>query len=303
MSTPTQVPAQQAPAVVSVEGSDPFRFGWRYVWRKGEDGLMKQVQVPLTLEDVLHPQEEDFIANNAAHAQDCRYLEHALLIAVNGRENVEVLRDVRVDWGVEAVKAHGPDLAVFADVRQGWKRDAGTFHVRELGARPLLVIEVTSPSTRSTDLDDKVIEYHRAGVPFYAIIDYRPELEQRQVHLLGYRSTAEGYVRVQLNEQGRLWLEAVRLWLAGDGEWAVCFDELGQRIPDSQQLNRDAQKAEVRAQQAESDAQKAEVRAQQAESDAQKARQENADLKARLAELERQQQRPGGGTAAGPPST
>jgi Uma2 family endonuclease len=235
---------------------------------------MEQVQVPLTLEDVLHPQEEDFIVNNPAHSQDCHYLKHALLIAVNGRPGVEVLRDTRVDWGVEGVKAHGPDLAVFADVRQPWKRDVGTFHAKELGARALLVIEVTSPTTRSTDLDDKVVEYHKAGVPFYAIIDYRPELEQRQVHLLGYRATPEGYVRVPLDEQPRLWLEAVRLWLGGGGERAVCFDEHGQPIPDTQQLNRDAQKA----------------------------RQENADLKARLAELERQLQQRSGSTEV-PPST
>ena len=144
MSHPTEVIGQAAENLTRDE-AERFRFGWRYVWMKDEDGLMVQVRVPLTPEDVLHPQEEDFIVNNPAHGRDCRYLESVLRRALGGRAGVEVLRDVRVDWGKENVPAHGPDLAVFADVRQPWRLDVGTFHVRAHAARPLLVIEVTSP--------------------------------------------------------------------------------------------------------------------------------------------------------------
>ena len=117
MSTPTQTPVEQAP-IPQVEQSDPFRFGCAYVWQKGVNGLMVQVQVPLTYEDVLHPQEEDFIVNNAAHDRDCHYLKDAFLLALAGRNDIEVLCDVRVDWQVERVKPHGPDLAIFVDVRK-----------------------------------------------------------------------------------------------------------------------------------------------------------------------------------------
>ena len=40
----------------------------------------------------------------------------------------------------------------------------------EAKARPALVIEVTSPSTRYHDLNTKVFLYHRAGVPFEAVV-------------------------------------------------------------------------------------------------------------------------------------
>ena len=34
---------------------DPYRYGWRYVCRPGANGRKVWEQVPLTLEDVLHP--------------------------------------------------------------------------------------------------------------------------------------------------------------------------------------------------------------------------------------------------------
>jgi hypothetical protein len=40
---------------------NPFRYGWRFVRRTAEDGTESLDQVPLTLEDVLHPQENDVI--------------------------------------------------------------------------------------------------------------------------------------------------------------------------------------------------------------------------------------------------
>ncbi len=34
---------------------DPFRFGWRYVPQVGADDRKRWVQVPLSLDDALHP--------------------------------------------------------------------------------------------------------------------------------------------------------------------------------------------------------------------------------------------------------
>ena len=106
------------------------------------------VQVPLTHEDVLHPQEEDFIVQTDAHDCDCYYLKSALERKFAGRDDVEVLNDVRVDWQVEGIKPHGPDLSIFANVPKSWKRETGTLLVKTVGDQPMMVIEVTSPSTR-----------------------------------------------------------------------------------------------------------------------------------------------------------
>jgi len=67
------------------------------------------------------------------------------------------------------------------------------------------------------------------------------------MHLLGYRATPEGYVRVPLDGRGRLWLEPVRVWLAAEGGRVVCYDEGDNRIPDVAQMAQNAQQAEARA--------------------------------------------------------
>jgi hypothetical protein len=213
-----------------VAGTDPFRYGWRYVRKADEAGKTAWVRVPLTQEDVLHPQEEDFIVQTNAHQRDCQHLKNVLDEQLVGRPGMKVFHDMRTDWGVRGVTPHGPDFVVFEGMVGEWSPIRGTFMAAEVGARPVLVIEVTSPSTRDTDLDDKVVEYYKAGVPFYAIVDSRPGEEPRCVRLLGYRATPEGYVRVPLDERGWLWLDPVRIWLAGGGEKVVCYDEQGNRI-------------------------------------------------------------------------
>ena len=65
---------------------DPFYYGWRYVERKLPDGSTEWEQVPLTLEDVLHPEEGDCIVNNTAHDDTLRYLKGEELITHLGRE-------------------------------------------------------------------------------------------------------------------------------------------------------------------------------------------------------------------------
>ncbi len=54
--------------------SDPFFYGWRYIHVQRADGTEDIDQVPLTLEDVLHPEEGDHIVNSTEHADDVIYL-------------------------------------------------------------------------------------------------------------------------------------------------------------------------------------------------------------------------------------
>jgi hypothetical protein len=60
--------AGSASEVQQANGTDdPFRYGWRYVKRVLPDGTVDLEQMPLTLEDVLHPQEEDHISYTNLH--------------------------------------------------------------------------------------------------------------------------------------------------------------------------------------------------------------------------------------------
>lgn len=51
---------------------DPFRYGWRHVERRREGGTRVLERVPLTLLDVLHPQEGDQVTHSDAHQRRCR---------------------------------------------------------------------------------------------------------------------------------------------------------------------------------------------------------------------------------------
>jgi colicin import membrane protein len=65
-----QAPGQSAP-----DDSDPFRYGWRYVLVQHEDGSESLDQVPLTLEDALHPEDGDHIVHTQPHDIDLTYLK------------------------------------------------------------------------------------------------------------------------------------------------------------------------------------------------------------------------------------
>jgi len=237
------------------EKEAPCRLGWRYVPQVGTDGQTRYKQVPLTQDDLLHPQEEDFIVNNGVHDDICTYLRNALFTHFADRADVVVLHDYRVDWGVEGVQPLGPDFSVFDNVHVPWDRMRGTFYVAELDAKPLLAIEVTSPSTRNVDMDDKEDLYFRAGIPYYAIVDPRPLPQGSwEVRLMGYQldtGKRRRYFRDRLDERGRLWLETIALWLASEGEVVVCYDEQGHRLIDHVEAVQAAQQAQTRAETAE----------------------------------------------------
>jgi len=258
------------------EQDDPWRIGWRYVRREGPDGQVKVERVPLRQEDLLYPEEEDFIVENPAHEDICAYLRGALFQHLTGQAGVVVLHDCRVDWGAAGVQPLGPDFSVFDNVHVPWDHNRGTFHVAALGARPLLVVEVTSPTTRDVDLDEKVDLYFRANIPFYAIVDPRPHpTGGREVRLIGYRMDTrnhQGYFRAPPDDHGRLWLETIRLWLSGEGEYVVCFNERGERLIDLPDALRAVEAATLRAETAEARATAAEVRAKELEAEMQRFR-------------------------------
>jgi colicin import membrane protein len=283
------------PAAEGRPESDPFRYGWRYMWKEGPNGQPKRVQVPLTPEDVLHPQEDDFIVQNPAHEEDCHYLKAVLESHLVGRPGVVIYRDMRIDWGVAGIEPHGPDLAVLENVPENLPRQLGTLRVRECGARPLLVIEVTSPTTREGDLDEKIVEYDLAGVPFYAIVDRRFRTQREELRLLAYRATEQGYVRVKLDPRGRLFLEPISLWLEIEDHNLVCRDAQGQRLLEYQEAVQ-VYRAEVQARkEAEARAEQERVRAEQERA---RAEQERARAEAETQARQQAEQRAQAATQA-----
>ena len=134
---------------------DPFRYGWRYVRRPTPDDPDHLEPVPLTLEDVLHPDVGDFIVHSDRHETDRMYLTAVLRARLEAHGRAIVLSDVRVAWDVPDLRPHGPDVMVIPGLRE--RRDWSTFDVAEEGARPALMIEITSPETRENDVVWKVV--------------------------------------------------------------------------------------------------------------------------------------------------
>jgi colicin import membrane protein len=273
------------------EQPDPFRFGWRYVNRPGPDGTDEYVRVPLTLDDVLHPQEHDHIPENSQQSRDRRYLTAVLEWRLAGNPQALVLSDCLIDWGIRGLRNHSPDVSVFDGVRDPARRHWGTFAVAAEGATPVLAIEVVSPDAhdrqaRENDTVHNVREYYRARVPLYLIVDQERVDGPRQ--LVCYRRGARKLVRVPADEQGRILLEPVRLLVGLRDEWVVCWDaDTGEEIGDVKALERD-RAAEAEARQAAEAAHAAEAQARQTVEAA------LAEAQARIRELEARSRNGGG---------
>jgi len=210
------------PPTTAVAEADPFRYGWRFVYRKEPDGTLIEEQVPLTLEDLLFPEEGDFVVQTVGHNQNCAYLMLVLKARLADDPSAVVISDCRVAWDVPGLKPLGPDVAVFFGLH-GYE-DWGTLDVAKEGAIPALVIEVTSPDTRKNDVGIKKEFYHRAGVPQYVIVDVRSRKDGRQLRLTSYRHTPAGYEPIPPNDRGWVWLDSIGIWLGSAEGRAVCYD-------------------------------------------------------------------------------
>ncbi len=277
-----------------VDAKDPYAYGWRYVKKNVSNGSTKLVKVPLTLEDILHPQEEDFRVLTNAHRLDCQYLAEVIEASLVEKSGAQLLADCRVAWDAKGKYGHGPDIAVVFNV--GAVRDWGTFNVVKEGTKPALIVEVTSPSTRSTDLVDKVREYAEVGVPHYVIADACRRKGVRTIALIDYHldpKTSVYWVK-PIEENGRVWLPEVQLWLGVDDGRLACYDLNGRRKgtytevdvarKEAERLVAEEKRSRVKADKKTEEAVRAKVTAEN----------HAANLEARVRELEQQMRRRNG---------
>ena len=239
------------PEKITDQKADPFRLGRRYLKEVGPDGEETYREVPLREEDLLFPQEGDRLVVTDPHVQNMLYLRGALDILLRDRPDAKVFSDHVIDFGVEGIRPLGPDVVVFVDLKEPWHAKSGTFEVVEFAARPLLVVEMTSPDTRRNDLAPKVDLYYRVGVPYYAIVDHGPRGDWSPVVLRGYRAAPGGYSPVQPDEKGRLWLPTLNLWLVPEDEKVFLYTADGERLPDWSETHAANKKATVRIEELE----------------------------------------------------
>jgi len=251
---------------------DPYFYGWREVSTVGEDGTQKWERIPLTEWDVLHPQEEDFIMQIGAHSRNCVYALQAIQDVLANRPGTLVLFDHRVDWQVPGIIPHGPDVVALSNLTAPWDLQRGTFPVKDMNATVLAVIEITSPSTRNVDFDEKVVEYHEAGIPYYILADTREIRGQSSLTVLGFEAHPAGYLRLRPDPTFGIWVPTLAMWFGAEGDFLVCYDKNKVRIPEHSALRQQATDAAARAE------------AEKARADAEKARADKAAATAAAAE-------------------
>ena len=218
------------------QSDDPFRLGTRYVPRRGADGATVYEPTPLTQRDLLYPEEEDRVVTNPNHVRNCLYLYASLASALGDRADVRVFHDQRIDFQVPDLQPLGPDITVLADVTVELAPCIGTVSVKAIAARPLMVLEVTSPSTRDGDLDDKVLFYQRAGVPVYVMADLRVFEEKTFMAVMGYRLDRGRYVRAEPDSNGVLWVPEAGVGFKPEGLRLSLLGRDGRRVPDHAEL-------------------------------------------------------------------
>jgi colicin import membrane protein len=273
---------------------DPFRYGWRYVQRELPDGNLVVEQLPLTLEDVLHPEEGDQVTHSAAHQRRIRYLCNVFGACLAADPSAVVLDDVRIAWDVPELKPHGPDIMVIFGVRE--RKNWSTFDVAAEGVRPALIVEVTSPETASIDRSNKLDEYDLAGVPLYIIVDTVQRRGQPVLRLLGYRQTPGAYEPLIPDERGWLWIESLGLWLGIADNELHCFDADGVQLGDYTEINAALETERVARREAEARAQTEVEARREAEARAQSEADARTALEIQLQEMEAELKRLRGDT-------
>jgi hypothetical protein len=272
--------------------------GYRLVCHEG-DGAEWEEWVPLTLDDLLHPQLGDEVIYQDLHHAICGYLYTMFTDLLAHDPTAVVLFDVGLDLNLPAIPAVGPDIQVSFGVRE--RGNWSTFSVREEGVCPALVVEVTSPRTRYNDINlrnpakaRKYRWYAQAGVALYLVVDLARRKDGHPPPLYGFQLTPEGsYAPFPPNDQGWLWLDPVGVWVGPKGDRVTLYDAQGHELEsrsaaidraDAERTRADAAEDKAQAFQDRADAAEDKAQAFQDRADAERTRADAAEERARRLE-------------------
>jgi Uma2 family endonuclease len=272
---------------VAVEQNTPAARG---VYTDAERELLRQLQLP----------EEDGIPlESHYHALQQQLLAEVIHQHFKGRSDYFCGTNMFVYYSLEQAKGiidfvegktdrapyKGPDLLVVVGI-DGTKRRKHWVVWDEDDRFPDLIVEITSPSTKSKDTDD--------NLKLYAQVFRTREYfwyDEEAGEWMGYRLQGESYVPIEVNARGWRWSEVLGGWL-GVSElpyrgwryrWLRLYDVEGRLAPTGEELAA-AERAlrEQERQRAEQAERRIERERRRAEAERQRAEQ----AERRLAELE-----------------
>jgi len=210
----------------------PFHIGTRLVNHRNADGkIVRHEYVPLTLEDYLHPQEEDKFYLSNRHSITVRYLGHALELNLRDRPRLKTFIEQRVDWQVDGIEPHAPDAVVLDGYAIPYDDTLGTVPVRDLGCVPLAVFEVTSEATRHTDFGAKLDEFLDVGIPYFFAID--AAAPNGVPVILAMQRINERYRMMPEHPKLGFMIPELKLYFRWENDRLFVADREGNDIPDS----------------------------------------------------------------------
>lgn len=190
-------PVRKQPAG-GVLDDDPFFYGSRWISVRLPDGRLVDQEIPLTPDDLLDPQPGDQVTQSDKHFELVTWLFRLLKGHFDSREDIKVVGDLKMIWGIPKLRKPSPDVAVIPKIRDKHK-ERESFDVQREGTRPCLIIEVVSSKdaeTRRNDYERKVEIYERAGIPEYLICDPPTRFTRGLLLLTGYRLGMDGRYRL-----------------------------------------------------------------------------------------------------------
>jgi colicin import membrane protein len=279
-------PVRKQPAG-GVLDDDPFFYGSRWISVRLPDGRLVDQQIPLTPDDLLDPQPGDQVTQSDRHFELMTWLFRLLKRHFDSREDIKVVGDMKMIWGIPKLSEPSPDVAVIPEIRDKHK-ERESFDVQQEGTRPCLIIEVVSSKdaeTRRNDYEKKVEIYERAGIPEYLICDPPTRFTSGRLLLTGYRLGMNGrYRRIEPDERGFLHSETTDLLfgIAGNRRTLLVIDAItSERLLADEEATQDAEERARR----EAEARKAAEERAQSEIEAREAM--AAELARLRAELDR----------------
>lgn len=281
---PAYLEGDEAPYDV-YDDEDDFVYGFRYVPYGSTDGD-EMGRIPLTLDDVLHPQLDDVVNQSGYHFLLCERLTNILATYLAHTPEMTVLQDVLIQLRPRKRKTFAPDSIVVRDMHT-FPQDTG-YRPWQHGGHPVLIIEVTSNSTRHQDVfsakpkRNKYNHYQRLGVPYYVIIDAAARSHDEAPALWGYVLRRRVYVPMAPDEHGRLWIAPIQASLGPYSTVVTWFDANGRRLPTHTEQQELTRQERIRAEHAEARAEHAEARAEEERARVQALEEELRQLKARL---------------------
>ncbi len=236
-------------------------LGWRYSTRVLPDGTRIRERHPLTILDILFPEEGDEVSIRNRHAIIQTSAYNAMSMSCRNNPSMVAFKEMRIDFGLPNLRPLTPDAALVSGITKPKDYDWSTFYVKEEGATVELVLEVTSPATRHIDVEPSLLTpreqkmfqrqivdyptlrskweiYAEAGVLVYIVIDNPEDKEDGVPLLYVYHLNAlrKMYTRCYPDSQGRFWIHPLRMYIARGTRTIDWFDDTEHEVVDYARL-------------------------------------------------------------------